>query len=134
MRRLLPLICMVPFVAAACGGGRLAHPVAEQLVVPLDGRTAGIATLRRVEDGEKTRLEVRLAADAPDAELSVQLARGSCRRPTALTSQTVLGGMDDRHASWTVPAPLGQLANGRALAVVVRSPAHAVEACGNAPR
>ncbi|HET8527591.1 MAG TPA: hypothetical protein VFL60_01675 [Gaiellaceae bacterium] len=134
MRRLLPLICMVPFVAAACGGGRLAHPVAEQLVVPLGGRTDGVATLRRAADGEKTRLEVRLAAGAPRSELSVQLARGSCRRPTALTSETVLGGMHGRHAAWTVPTPLGQLANGRALAVVVRSPRHPVVACGNAPR
>lgn len=134
MRRLLPLFAMVPLVAAACGGGRLGHAVAEQMVVPLNGRTDGVATLRRVADGEKTRLDVRLAAGAPDTERSVQLARGSCRRPTALTSQTVLDGMDGRHASWTVPTPLGQLANGRLLAVVVRSSEHAVEACGNAPR
>jgi hypothetical protein len=125
---------MVPFVAGACGGGRLGHPVAEQIVVPLDGRTDGVATLRRVSDGMKTSLDVRLADGAPDVERSVQLARGSCRRPTALTSETVLGGMQHHHASWTVPAPLGQLANGRALAIVVRSAEHAVEACGNAPR
>jgi hypothetical protein len=125
---------MVPLLAAACGGGRLAHPVAEQLVVPLNGRTEGVATLRRSGDGQKTSLEVRLAAGAPARVRSVQLARGSCRRPTALTSETVLGGMHDRRASWTVPTPLGQLANGRPLAIVVRSPEHAVVACGNAPR
>jgi hypothetical protein len=125
---------MVPLVAAACGGARLAHPVGTQIVVPLNGRTDGVATLRRARDGQKTWVEVRLAAGAPDRARSVQLARGSCRRPTALTSATVLAGMRGRHASWTVPAPLGQLANGRPLAIVVRSSEHAVVACGNAPR
>jgi len=126
---------MVPFLAAACGGvgARVGQPVKTPVVVPLDGPASGVATLRRVDGGQKTSVEVRLRDGPVHVDRTVQLARGSCRRPTALTSPTVLGGMHDLDASWTVPTPYEQLANGRALAVVVRSPDHAVEACGNAP-
>lgn len=146
MRRLLLLVAVVPLLAAACGGGGSTNPGANTnlapvtkplkraIVVQLKGRTTGKATLRRAANGQKTAVEVKLnGSGAAGGPPTVELARGSCGQPTGLTRPTVLGQMHSTHASWTVPSPYAQLANGP-LAVVVRSPKHAVESCGNAPR
>ena len=77
--------------------------------------------------GSKTSVSVRVATAG--GGLVAQLAHGSCARPTALTSTTVLGELTSPVVSWTVPTPYAQLAASR-VAVILRSAAHAVESCG----
>ena len=148
MRRLPPLLAVVPLLLAACGGGGgsaagtnpgsntnlrlVTKPLKRAIVVHLKGKEPGVATLRRAGAGQKTSVEVNLGGGAPGGAATVELARGSCGRPTGLTRPTVLGQMHGSHATWTVPSPYAQLANGP-LAVVVRTAQHAIDACGNAP-
>jgi hypothetical protein len=138
MRRLLLLLVLI---LAGCGSGAeslgtvpnntsprpAGAPPARVLVAHLAGRERGTARLRSTEHGRKTSVSVRVAA-AGDG-LVAQLAHGNCAEPTALTSTTVLGELTSPEVSWTVPTPYAQLAGSR-IAVVLRSGAHAVEACG----
>src|SRR3954466_12618759 len=125
-------------VAGGCGGGGsslgttpnttssrlVAKPLTRPLVVQLRGRTTGTAHLRRAGKGQKTAVSVELGDDN-GSDLSVELAQGSCTKPQALKSPTVLGELHSGKASWTVPTPYAQL-TASPLAVVVRSDSHAV--------
>lgn len=134
------LLAAATFTVAGCGGGAELGTVPRNadaplraaprhaIVVPLDGSPAGTARLRPADAGQKTALALRL--DRPVREpLSVELAHGTCRRPTALTSISVIGRVRSARTSWTVPTPYAQLGSGPFL-VVVRSAARAVAACG----
>ena len=142
MRRLVLLA--LPFLLAACGSGGgmklgtvpkqpgpQAAPTTKPLVVPLHGKASGSAQLRRAASGQKTAitLSVHHAGTSPTAEI----AHGSCSKPTALTSDTVLGRLTKGTASWTVPTPYAQLTASK-FAVVVRSGDRGIVACGDAPR
>jgi hypothetical protein len=143
MRRLVLLFLLLLLVLAGCGGGAASlgtvpnntrarpagAPPARVLVAHLTGRESGTARLRSTEHGRKTSVSVRLIS--PRSGLVAQVAHGRCTDPTELTSTTVLGEVTSDTVSWTLPTPYAELA-GTHIAVVLRSEAHAVEACGMA--
>jgi hypothetical protein len=146
MRSVLVALLLAAAVAGCGGGGGdslgtvpnstnsrlVTKPLTRPIVVRLRGTTDGTAHLRRAANGQKTAVSVELTDD-DGSDFSVELAQGSCTKPQALKSPTVLGELHSGKASWTVPTPYAQL-TASPLAVVVRSGERAVEACGNAPR
>jgi hypothetical protein len=145
MRRLVALAPLALVVAACGSGGKgaatepantafapVTKPLQRAMVVRLKGGAAGTARIRRTANGQRTAVEVTLEHAATDGE-RVELARGSCGAPAALRTAVALGPLHGTRGSWTTAVRLARLANGP-LAVVVRSAAHAVAACGNVPR
>jgi len=125
--------------ASGCGGASLGtvpraanapleSPAARPVVVHMHGRTHGTARLRAADDGQKTSLGLVLRRGVA-RPLTAAVAQGSCTRPRALTSVTVLGRVEQQRTSWTLPTPWAQL-RATHFVVVLRSPDRAVTACG----
>jgi hypothetical protein len=145
---LLLFLAALALPLAGCGGGGgggaslgtvprntnsqlVAKPNAKPISIRLHGRTSGVAHLSRAADGQKTAVTITLPS--AHGATTAELAHGYCSKPTALTSTTLLGRVRGDTTSWTTPTPFAQLSAGP-TAVVLRSPQHALVACGNVPR
>jgi hypothetical protein len=140
---LVSIVAAVTLVAAGCGGGSLGTvpraantplemPSARPVVGHVRGRAPGTARLRPADGGQKTSIGLTLRRSAGDS-LTAAVAHGSCERPRALTSTTMLGRVESRRTSWTVPTPWAQL-RATDFVLVLRNGDRALASCGTPPR